>query len=552
MNPFDEFDPSPGVAAENPQPSVWSRIGRGFGLGSRAMLEGVASLPGLIDDATALPFNALTAGYNAVTGSKHPYIPRGGDQFRGALDAIGLPKPNPGSESIASGIVGGAAGALGGAGAAGAVARSPMVGQAARAIAAMLARQPGLQAASGAAAGGVAEETNSPMAGLGAGVAVPIAASIGRRVVTPFPNANLPGRQALVDAAEKEGIPLTAAQATNNAFLKNVDAVMEQMPFTGGPQRAIRNDQNGKFIEAAWRKAGETANDTSPGTINTARDRIGKEIGDIANRNTLAFTPWLDDALAGITENLRFIPAESAGPVRARIEQLRGMVVEPPFPGAPPEVPGAAYRMLDSAIGRSIRGTSNGDMRGALGDLRETLRTAMDDSITPADKAAWDIARRQYASMSVIAGAAGQAGAGAAEGLMSPLALRAALVQSIGKGNYELGRGDLNELSRIGQGLLRPPPDSGTAGRGFAHNLLTGSVGVGGAGLGAAFGGPLGAAAGAAASVAGPRLAQILMNTGPGQAYLRNQIAREPVLTRNLAAAIALHGASRNTSPAGP
>lgn len=135
---------------------------------------------------------------------------------------------------------------------------------------------------------------------------------------------------------------------------------------------------------------------------------------------------------------------------------------------------------------------------------------------------------------------------------MSPVALRGALTQSIGQGGYELGRGDLNELARIGQSVLRPPPDSNTAGRSLAQNILTGSLGVGGAGLGATFGGPLGAIAGSAGSVALPRVVQMLMNSGPGQSYLRNQIAANPTIAENLARALALHGAMQNNNQTGP
>jgi hypothetical protein len=99
---------------------------------------------------------------------------------------------------------------------------------------------------------------------------------------------------------------------------------------------------------------------------------------------------------------------------------------------------------------------------------------------------------------------------------------------------------------------LRAPADSGTAGRSFAHNILTGSLGLGGAGIGAAGGGPIGAMVGAAGSVAIPRVAQMMMNSGPGQAYLRNQLAVDPVLTKNLARALALHGAIQNNNTTGP
>ena len=537
--------------APKPQQSALRQIARGFGLGTRDVLEGAASLPGLAYDVAALPLNAGIAGYNALTGGKAAYIPSGSKQFGGILDAVGLPKAESTGKKFNSGLIQDATSVLTGVGAAGA-ASSAMTGVR-QAVARVLASQPAMQVASGAIGGGVAEATDSPVAGLIAGALTPVGVAGARRIITPVPNVNLPGRKALVDAAEREGIPLTAGQATGSPFLKNVEAVLEQMPFTSAAQRAIGDNQRTKFIEAAWRKAGETASDTLPDTIISARNRIGGRIGQIADRNNMNFTPQLDADLAEISANLRFMPSEVAGPVGARIDQLRGMTIGKFAPGMPdPIIPGPSYRMLDSQIGKSIRQTSDGDRRTALIAIREKLRTAMDASISPSDKTEWDKMRRQYANMSVIADAAGQAGASAAEGVMSPVALRGALAKSIGKGGYELGRGDMNDLARIGQSLLRAPADSGTAGRSFAHNILTGSLGLGGAGMGAAAGGPIGAMVGAAGSVAIPRVAQMMMNSGPGQAYLRNQISANPTMTANLARALALHGAMQNNNQKGP
>lgn len=410
-------------------------------------------------------------------------------------------------------------------------------------VATALAGQPALQVAAGMTGGAVGEATDSPLAGAVAAFAVPLAAAGAGRLVSPVRNQLSPARAALVAAAERERIPVTAGQATGSRALQNVEAQLEQLPFTAGPQRALREGQQEAFIRAVMRRTGTEASDTSPETINAIRSRIGGTINQISNRNTLQFTPALDGELRQIEDSLRFIPAEAAAPVRARIEQLRGMVIRPETPPgslADPAdmpagaIPGASYRMMDSQLGRSMRSTQNGDLRAALGDLRERLRAAMDASISPEDAQAWQKARRQYANLMVIAQAAGRAGADAAEGRMSPVALRQALDQSTGRG-YVYGRGDLNELARIGQGVLRPPPDSGTAGRTMANSLLTG----GGATAGTlASGSVLGGLAGGAAALALPRIIQAGMNTGMGQAYLRNQAVQNPIMTDRLLAAL--------------
>jgi hypothetical protein len=378
---------------------------------------------------------------------------------------------------------------------------------------------------------------------------VPAAAATGARLITPIQQQGNAEYRALVAAAEREGIPVTAGQATGSRFLKNIESRLEQLPLTGARQRAIREGQEEAFTRAAMRRTGTAASDTSPDTLNAIRGRLGAEFENISNRNTLNVTPELENRLAQIEDSLRFIPAELAGPVKARIDQLRGMMVAPPGSGgvplapgqtAPnPVIPGASYRMMDSALGRSMRSTSNGDLRAALGDIRDTLRTAMDKSISPEDAAAWDQLRRDYANLMVISRAAGGAGEAAATGRLSPLALRGAVNQSTG-GGYAFGRGDLNELSRIGQSVLRPPPDSGTAGNNMANALLTGQLAAAGGIGGTMAAGPLGGVAGAASSMFLPRIVQALMNSDAGQTYLRNQaIQNGPRVSPALIAALA-------------
>lgn len=531
----------PGFVLAEQTPSAGQSFMRGLGMGTRSAVNVLGSLPGLAYDVLRAPGQAITAGVNAVAGTNIPQGYSSADILTGASNAIGLPTPETETERQVAGISEALGNVATGYGIGRQIATSaiPAVSTIGRA----LSTQPFTQAASAATGAYVAEDTDSPLLGMAASLATPLAIAGARRVVTPVPNVNSPGRQALVDGAERRGIDLTAGQATGSRFLQNVESQFEQLPFTSGPQRAIRENQGRQFIQSAMREAGEVADDTSPATINAARDRIGQTIGTIANRNTLRFTPQLDNELTQIEDSLRFIPVEAAGPVRARIEQLRGMASPSAAPGVPPTVPGASYRMLDSALGRSIRSTSNGDLRSALGDLRERLRTAMDASISPADAADWQQARRQYANLMVIANAAGRAGGGAAEGIMSPVALRQALDSSTG-GGYVYGRGDLNELARMGQALLRPPADSGTAGRTYARDILTGSLGIGGATAGGMAGGVGGAMVGGAASLALPRMAQLLINSDIGQTYLRNQMAANPTITPDLARALLIQQAS--------
>jgi hypothetical protein len=174
----------------------------------------------------------------------------------------------------------------------------------------------------------------------------------------------------------------------------------------------------------------------------------------------------------------------------------------------------------------------------------------MESGMQPADAARWRELNRYYANLSVIKDAMGDAGAGVAEGNISPLSLRRAIESSMGNDAYAMGRGDMNDLARIGQSVLRKPPDSGTAGRTIINQLMTGSVhgGVGGA-IGTALLGPIGGAVGGlVGTTLGPRMVQAAMNSRVGRGYLTNQMMSQidPRVVQAIAAAAAQQGAPRN------
>ena len=511
--------------------STIEQVASGAGQYGAGINQGIAALVGG-------PFDLVNRGLRAV-GVPIPEGSVANAVQRGINGVVGEPaEPNGTIEQLLRGAGRGTVDAATMVIPAAAVARATQVaGQAPTLInraSTALASQPVMQGVSGAVGGAVGDATDSQLAGTAAAFATPLAASLAGRMITPIRTMPNPERQALVAAAEREGIPVTAGQATGSRFLQNIEGMLEQLPFTSGPQRAIREAQERAFTAASLRRAGVNSDVATPDVLNAARTQIGGALGAIANRNTLDASPpqFLNDLVQASNEARRYAARDVERSVLNRIDDVLNKIE----PGD--TIPGRAYRELDSDLGKAIRG-AEGDMRTRLNDLRQIMRNQMDASISPADAAEWARLRREYANLMVSARAAGGAGAGAAQGQISPLSLRGALNQSTG-GNYAFGQGDQNELARIGQSVLRAPPDSGTAGRTAAGNLLTLTLpGSGGGMIGAALGGPLGAAVGAGAGLAAPRLAQMLMNSATGQAYLRNNLVQDQVLTRQLLGALA-------------
>lgn len=477
------------------------------------------------------PVDLIGKGARAI-GLPIPEDAVGGSQsikrlIRGVTDVAGVPAQDTTLDRAAYGAGRGVADAATIALPAAGVARAARAGSVTQGVANTLAAQPVAQIASGAVGGAVGEATDNPLLGAGAALAVPLAAAGARRAVTPFRSQLTPEQARLAAAAQREGIPLTPGQQTGSAPLQTMESAFTQLPFTSGVQNEIRDTQQRAFNRAVLQRAGVDADRATIDTLNDARNRLGGAIGDIANRNTLDASPigFLDELVAASNNARRYAASDVERATINRIDDILGKVE------AGDTIPGRAYRELDSAIGRSIRGTQNGDLRTHLSEVRNILRAQMDASISPADAAEWQNLRRHYANLMTIAATMKPGAAGSAKGDISPRGLAGALNQSTG-GGYVWGRGDLNELSRIGREFVSEQvPDSGTARRTAMMNLLSGG------GLGTA-GALAGGIPGAAAGLLAPRAAQMIYNHPAVQAYLTNQVVPGGV-NRGLLGAVA-------------
>lgn len=385
--------------------------------------------------------------------------------------------------------------------------------------------------------------------GAGAGVAGQAAGRALGRALRPVASKLGPEEQALAVAAGREGIPLTAGQATGSRPLQITESVMENLPMTSGSQIAGREAQQRAFTAAALRRAGIAGDSANAGALLTQKNALGSQIGGVAQRGSLDFGQGLEAQLAGIVKNAEtHLPPSDAAKVAGTVKQiLSGQSPAVPSQAVPSVILGQngqpLMNMKAAVPGAPMEGTlyqgwreplrslaSEGGATGRVyGDIRKALDTAFRDQIPVADKAAVETASRQYANVKTIIDAMGGAGNLPATGQVSPAQLSAALGRAMGREGKALGRGDLNELARVGQVFVRDKvPNSGTAQRQLIQSLLTtgGGAGLGATGAAATGHDPVsGAAYGLAAggaSLAAPKLFQSLMNSKAGQEYLKS------------------------------
>lgn len=515
-NAFDQFDAAGASSAQGP-----STASDMLKSGATGLAKGVIGLAGLPEDAAELLGRGVAAGERYM------------GMDTSALDASNAIPSHIGSAGIQKGVESVTGPLYQPQTTAGKYAQSvgefvPAVVGGPESLAARVATRavvPGIASeAAGEAADAAGGSAWAPYARAAAAIAGGVGApALARRAITPFPISA--ERQAAVQTLRNEGVTdLTAGQITGKVPLRYFESEMG-----GNAAAQLMENQADQFTSAALRRVGENANRATPDVIDHAFDRIGGEFDRLSANNTMNVDTRLWGELQNANREYQVLtpPAMRSPLIENVVDNIGEAAVNNQG-----TLDGETYQALRSRLDRAARGAkADPQLSGALFDIRGSLDDAMERSMVangrPDDVAAWQAARRQYRNMMVIEKAATGAGENAAQGIISPSQLRAATVAQNRRG-YARGQGDFADLARAGEAVMKPLPNSGTAGRLAAHHLGTLGASVPavlGGGAGAVAGGPLGAGVGAALGALAPRVAGRLAVSGPGRAFLANQIA---------------------------
>lgn len=317
--------------------------------------------------------------------------------------------------------------------------------------------------AAGEATAGTKAEPYARVAGALAGGVAPSALG---RAITPAPASA--ARQRLVDILENEGVTsLTAGQRTGNESLRYAESTLGNAPFSGQPANRIAREGQEQFTEAAMRRAG-SGPDATPDVLAANSRRLGNEFDRLSANNTLQMDQQFGNEVGAVLRSYDRVPASQQ---RATVQGYADDIINHAIQNNG-TMPGVYYQEMRSRLSRQSKSLRDTDptLSQALGDLRDALDSAMRRSISPADRQAWDTARREYGAQKVIEKAASRAGEATAEGQITPANLRNT-VAAENRGAYARGQGDFSELSRAGAGVMAPMPQSGTAPRSAFYNI---------------------------------------------------------------------------------
>jgi len=346
------------------------------------------------------------------------------------------------------------------------------------------------------------------------GGAIPIVGAGIRRAISPLP-ANAAKSQA-AQVMRREGVQLTAGQQAGSKGMQYAESEL------GGAAAAnFMERQADQFTSAALRRVGMQANRATPDVIDTAYRDIGQMFDDLAVRNSVPpDRRLLGDLQRSLFDYNGMVNPSQRAPVVANF--ISDIANDMRTGG----ISGSTYQAYRSRLERLARGTSDPQLAGVLRDIRSALDDAMERGISarnPGDLGVWREARRRYANMLVIEDAATRAGEKAADGIITPQALRSAAAKQ-NKRAFARGRNEFTDLANAGVSTMTPLPQSGTAPR-AAVNALKATAPFAGAALGGGGTLGLGALAGAAAGAAVPWAVGRAMLSAPGRAYLGNQAA---------------------------
>ena len=365
--------------------------------------------------------------------------------------------------------------------------------------------------AAGQATEGTWAEPYGRVAGALAGAIAPGALS---RVVTPNP---LPAsRRAVIDTLNKAGVPLTAGQKTGSKTLRYLESELG-----GGKAARIMEDQAERFTAAAAAKAGIKESRLTPQVMDKAFDVIGTKFDDLVSKTDIQLDNKLQTDLLDAVTDYQSVAANPAGAP----EQVMNRIAELASKNAG-SLKGAAYKNISTDISKYLR-SSGADpaLKEALRRMKDSLDDGVERSLSGGVLKEWKAARKDYRNLIVLEDAVSKGGEKAAEGLLSPSQFRQSVASKQGKRNYVRGEGDFAELSRAGEAVMKALPDSGTAGRTTARNMMTGVPAAIGAALGSP-GGPAGTIAGALTGAVVPYAAGRALLSKPVQAYIVNQLLK--------------------------
>lgn len=349
----------------------------------------------------------------------------------------------------------------------------------------VLSEGPKRQLAIAGGAGALEGATDVPGVGPAAAAAAPLFEALARKVITPN-LSHLAGDQLrLLELARTHGIPLTAADITGNKTLHQAEAVLKTLPGSSGVMQEFDQTQREAFNRAVMKVAGLDEKYATPQALEKAHDALGKELDHLAAESSgILDRQFAADVAKAQVDYGRRLNTDVKGAWKSYMDDLEPYLMQARADNVATPISGEKYDEIRKSLAKRIRTTGDPFFKDALEHLVEALDGAMERSSPPGTREQWEETRRRYSALVTIEKAMqGGQQADRETGNIPFGAFKNAVLQS-DKSGFARGRGQFNDLARIGDFIAPKVPNSGTPERYNMQKLLKGSFIPGAIGYG--------------------------------------------------------------------
>jgi hypothetical protein len=502
-------------AAPQPERTAGESLARGTGLATRslgsilagagagaaggALIGGVGAVPGAIAGAAsaalAQPLSDLAvSAYNYFANKEQPTPSQAMER---GMTQMGLPEPQTAGERLASTALRATADTMTGARTARMVADAlPMTSQVAKPVMNTLAAAPNQQIVSSAlgstAAQGAIEAGANPLAALalgGAAGSLPFLARPGNLL----PNMSSDIRRGNVQLLQEAGIPITPAQELYNPFASTMETIMRYLPTSAARVAGVEDKQMRAWTKAVNKQFGLDSDIATPEVLDAYQKAWGQRADTLERATALRPDDKFAQELGGMRQQYTRGLDETNFNLFDRQLNRIAEFVNARSQGA--ELPGTNFRVIDSELRAEINASKNSanaadrEYARALERLQSSFyglmeRSAKSTKLLPNGQPidfnladAWKNLNRDYARFARVREAMGSA-SGTDKlntGFIPPKALAQAERSSIGPEAYATSSDPFTQFIRAGEAVIpNPTPNSGTAQRSFAQDLITG------------------------------------------------------------------------------
>lgn len=477
----------------------------GAGAAAGAPIGGVGAIPGAIAGMTAYGLGSTAA--DVLTGG------RATQGVENLMTRAGLPELETAPERMTATGIRGALGGFSGAQSAAALsaARGKVPQTTGQRVIDIMAQQPGAQTAAGGIAGFTgqgAREVGLPeplptFAGMAAGTAPFVRAGTFQRPasdvqppsaprtppetpsgqpsvqppVTPMPPQQV--RMGNVARLERAGVPVSPGQRSGQPLAQTVESVMKYLPPSAPRSAKFVDEQQRAYTKALLGHAGINADAATPEVLSTAQRRFNNIYDDLEQSTVLSGPD--EQMVDDLARAESLVGQGSPQNIRDSFNGYRDDVLN--WASGTPRK-GQTFQGLAEDLGAEIRKAERSDAAGstryaqALINLRNALFGMVERQASPEVANGWRQANREYAIFKAIE-----------DSMLDPsqVTLNTAFINPRKIGNIQMkvrsrewtqGNEDedsFTNLVKAGAAIIPDPiPNSGTAQRMFAQDILTG------------------------------------------------------------------------------